>query len=164
MLGCWYEPVTSGSEAEGHEDTEGDEESSGTQLHSDEARTSESESETGQAGGLRIQECDCTEREHENTGRRPEFNTQQSVVITKIGCTIWGPDGTPSKVHLSALEIGNLVFERSKGIPDSVGYAVTGLCCAVVIAFIPLIFKVSALEEVFQQAAWIALNKRVYLC
>jgi len=162
VLGCWYETVTSGSEAEGH-DTEGDEESSGTQLHSEEARTSESESETGQAGGLRIQECDCTEREHENTGRRPEFNTQQSVVITKIGCTIWSPDGAPSKVHLSALEIGNLVFERSKDIPDSVGYAVTGLCCAVVIAFIPLVFKVSALEELFQQAAWMALPHNLLL-
>ena len=103
MLDCWYETVTSGSEAEGG-DTEGDDESSGThQLHSDEGRTSESESEAAcQAGGLRIQECECTE---EKTGRRPEFNTQQSVVITKIGCTIWGPDGTPSKVHLSALRL-----------------------------------------------------------
>ena len=161
MLDCWYETVTSGSEAEGG-DTEGDDESSGThQLHSDEGRTSESESEAAcQAGGLRIQECECTD---EKTGRRPEFNTQQSVVITKIGCTIWGPDGTPSKVHLSALEIGNLVFERSKGIPDSVGYAVTGLCCAVIIAFIPLVFKGSALEELFQQAACAALPHNLLL-
>ena len=125
MLGCWYESVTSGSEGSG-QDTEGDEESSGTAMHnntSEEGRTSESESENGQAGGLRLQECDC--KEETTGGRRPEFNTQQSVVITKIGCTIWAPDGTPSKVHLSALEIGNLVFERSKGIPDSIGYAMT---------------------------------------
>ena len=162
MLGCWYESVTSGSEGSG-QDTEGDEESSGTAMHnntSEEGRTSESESENGQAaGGLRLQECDC--KEETTGGRRPEFNTQQSVVITKIGCTIWAPDGTPSKVHLSALEIGNLVFERSKGIPDSIGYAMTGLCCAVVIAFIPLIFKFSALEDLFQQAAWSLLPRNL---
>ena len=149
-------------------------------------------------------------------GRGRDFLTQSSLVVSRIGCTVWGQEGAASKVgagsfgqivnsqivrlplpcddgsflfsmsvsfkpsvvgqssssqycwpkeagfillpspcqvHLSALEIGNLIFLRAKKIPDSVGYATTGLCCAVVIALTPLAFKLEALGEMIHQVS-----------
>lgn len=69
------------------------------------------------------------------------LSAQSSHIVSQIGCTIWSNDDAPSKVYLSSLEIGNQIFERSRDLPDSLSYAVTGLTFAVFIALLPLAFK-----------------------
>ena len=65
-----------------------------------------------------------------------------------LGCTIWSSEDEPSKVHLSSLEIGNLIFERSRDLPDTLSYAVTGLTFAIFIALIPLAFKYQDIMDI----------------
>ena len=135
-----YESVTSGSDGEG----QSGEESSQSRVSHEEVRSSESETEARPG----------SESLDSGTEQRcRDYLSQGSLVSSQIGCTVWGADGAPSKIHLSALDIGNMVFERSKHIPaDSTGYAITGLCLAVVIALTPLAFKIPALEEFLHQA------------
>ena len=48
---------------------------------------------------------------------------------------------------MSALQIGNQIFERSKDTPDSLEYTLMGLFCAVFIALLPLVFKYEDVGE-----------------
>ena len=48
---------------------------------------------------------------------------------------------------MSALQIGNQIFERSKDTPDSLQYTLIGLFCAVFIAVLPLMFKYEDIGE-----------------
>ena len=72
---------------------------------------------------------------------------ESSPIVLKIGTTLWDGDEAPTKVYLSALQIGNMVHCRSRDIPDSVQYAVIGIICSITIAILPLTFKQDQLQE-----------------
>jgi len=69
-----------------------------------------------------------------------ETNRRLSPTTLKIGCTVWNNE-EPFKVHLSALEIGSAIFERSCELPDSNLYAGAAVVFASTLAAIPAIFK-----------------------
>ena len=74
-------------------------------------------------------------------------NPKQSPIILKIGTTQWNESEAPLKIYMSALQIGNKVFERSHDKPDSLEYALFGIVCSIFIALLPLIFKFKEVEE-----------------
>ena len=65
------------------------------------------------------------------------------------GCTVWNKE-EPSKIRLSALEIGSAIFERSRERSDSNIYAGAGVAFAVVIGALPAIFQLSSIIKTFQ--------------
>merc|ERR1719350_1159875 len=75
-------------------------------------------------------------------------NSKQSPIILKIGTTQWSESEAPMKIYMSALQIGNKVFERSHDKPDSLEYALFGIVCSVFIALLPLIFKFTEVGEI----------------
>lgn len=95
------------------------------------------------------------ESDHESLDSGTEhprnLTSQTSHIVSQIGCTIWNSEDAPSKVHLSSLEIGNLIFERSRDLPDTLSYAITGLTFAIFIAFIPLAFKYQDIMDIAGQ-------------
>ena len=60
---------------------------------------------------------------------------------------MWSDCEPPSKVYMSALQIGNQIFERSKDTPLSLQYTLIGFFCAVFIALLPLLFKYEDIGE-----------------
>jgi len=81
---------------------------------------------------------------HDSPGERPHSRRRSGndLANNRIGCTVWN-SGEPIKVHLSAMEIGSTIVERSERLPGSVGYAVTGLGASIIIALLPVPFKCS---------------------
>lgn len=67
---------------------------------------------------------------------------QYSPIVLKIGTTVWNEEEAPSKIYMSALQIGNKIFDRSRDdTKDSVQYFVIGMICSAVIALLPVMFK-----------------------
>ena len=44
-----------------------------------------------------------------------------------LGITQWNDKEAPSKVYMSALQIGNKIFDKSQDNPDTLGYAIIGI-------------------------------------
>ena len=65
-----------------------------------------------------------------------------------LGITQWNEKEAPSKVYMSALQIGNKIFDKSQDNPDTLGYAIIGIFCSVFIALLPLTFKLEDIQPI----------------
>ena len=146
MLDSWHEHTTSGSDNEVSTLRP-----SGSELRR-ETPTSEEEKEAAipcqtkrkLSAKQKSQDKDSDLMSSSTEDRNPK----QSPIILKIGTTQWSESEAPMKIYMSALQIGNKVFERSHDKPDSLEYALFGIVCSVFIALLPLIFKFNEVGEI----------------
>jgi len=106
----------------------------------------ESETEDAQEVGSSRKQSKQNSDELSSSGEERN-NKQSSPIILQIGTTQWNDAEAPSKVYMSALQIGNKIFDRSQEVPDGSGYAVFGILCAVIIALLPLTFKIGEIQD-----------------
>ena len=149
ILDSWHEHTTSGSDNEESSTTLGPSDS-GAQRETPSSEDRESELELGPCQTKRKLSTKQTSNEKDSemmSSSTEDRNTKQSPIILKIGTTQWNENEAPLKIYMSALQIGNRVFERSHAIPDSLEYALFGIVCSIFIALLPLIFKFKEVEE-----------------
>jgi len=168
ILDSWHDRITSGSDNDEHDNNTAsdyphhDESCIGSGTHSSdqesdhESLIDENEQPRKKLSNQRSFESPHNEHtDHESghesldsgTENPKKLTPQSSHIVSQIGCTIWNSNEAPSKIYLSSLEIGNQIFKRSKDLPDSLSYAITGLGFAVFIALLPLAFKYKDLLE-----------------
>ena len=140
MLDSWHEQTTSGSGSDNEESRS----SLGRATQSSEESPREAELETLSQTKRKLSK----QKSHDKDSTEDRSTKQSSPIILKIGTTQWNECEAPSKIYMSALQIGNKIFERSLDTPDSLEYAIFGIVCSIFIAVLPLIFKFNEIEEI----------------
>jgi len=119
-------------------------------------------SESGQESSKESGHESSKESGHDSPGERPHSRGSRrrsgnDLANNRIGCTVWN-SGEPVKVHLSAMEVGSTIVERSEMLPGSMVYATTGLGASIVIALLPVPFKCS--PNIFKDG-WTFLSREL---